>query len=134
MATLLDANVLVSLLVPEHVHHDAAESWFVDRAGPFATCPSTEGSLLRFLIREDRSASEAKAVLTAVAEDPRHEFWPDQLSYQDVSLEGVIGHRQVTDAYLAQLARARQGRLATFDHGFAELQADVAHLVPSRAS
>lgn len=133
MATLLDANVLISLLVPEHVHHDAAESWFVARDDQFATCPSTEGSLVRFLIREGRPASEAKAVLTAVADGPRHEFWPDQLSYRDVSLDGVIGHRQVTDAYLAQLARARQGRLATFDHGFAEMQADVADLVPSRA-
>jgi predicted nucleic acid-binding protein len=51
----------------------------------------------------------------------------------DVSLYGVIGHRQVTDAYLAQLARAHGGRLATFDQGFAKLQLDVAELVPITA-
>src|SRR5690349_24908213 len=30
-----------------------------------------------------------------------------------------IGRLQLTDAYLAQLARRRHGRLATFDQGFA---------------
>lgn len=37
----------------------------------------------------------------------------------------------VTDAYLAELARARDSRLATFDRGLAELHADVADLVPT---
>jgi predicted nucleic acid-binding protein len=44
---------------------------------------------------------------------------------------GVIGHRQVTDAYLAALARQRGGRLATFDAGLAQLHPDVAQLVPT---
>jgi hypothetical protein len=41
----------------------------------------------------------------------------------------VIGHRQVTDAYLAQLVRGRGGRLATFDHGLAKLHDDIAELL-----
>jgi predicted nucleic acid-binding protein len=45
-------------------------------------------------------------------------------------LRATIGHRQVTDACLAHLARARGGRLATFDHGLAKLHADIADLVP----
>jgi uncharacterized protein len=61
---------------------------------------------------------------------PRHEFWPDDAAFDSVSLTGVIGHRQVPDAYLAHLARARGGRLATFDQGLAKLHADVADLVP----
>ncbi|MGH9244712.1 MAG: hypothetical protein ACRD29_10420 [Acidimicrobiales bacterium] len=28
MTTLLDGKVLVALTVADHVHHDAAESWF----------------------------------------------------------------------------------------------------------
>jgi len=32
-------------------------------------------------------------------------------------MTGVIGHRQVTDAYLAALARHHRGQLATFDPG-----------------
>jgi uncharacterized protein len=47
-------------------------------------------------------------------------------------MRGVVGHRQVADAYLAQLARQHEGRLATLDQGVAELHDDVADLMPSR--
>jgi predicted nucleic acid-binding protein len=59
----------------------------------------------------------------------RHEFWPDSVSYTAVPLGGVLGHRQVTDAYLAHLARTYDGRLATFDRGLAKLHTDVADLL-----
>ncbi|WP_445548451.1 MULTISPECIES: hypothetical protein [unclassified Frankia] len=42
MTTLLDANVLIALIVSDHVHHDAAETWLADTAASFATCPITE--------------------------------------------------------------------------------------------
>ncbi len=42
-----------------------------------------------------------------------------------------MGHRQVTDAYLASLARAHSGRLATMDRGLAALHPDVTVLVPT---
>jgi hypothetical protein len=44
---------------------------------------------------------------------------------------GVVGHRQVTGAYLAQLARSRSGQLATLDSGLAHLHSDVALLIPT---
>lgn len=44
-------------------------------------------------------------------------------------MEKLIGHRQVTDAYLAQLARSRAGRVATFDGGLVELHGDVAEAI-----
>lgn len=40
-------------------------------------------------------------------------------------MAGVVGHRQVTDAYLAQLARARSARLATLDRGLCVAHPDV---------
>lgn len=131
MTTLLDANVLIALLVADHVHHDAAEAWFVRSESRFATCPLTEGSVMRLLIRESQSAEAARSVIRAVWGDARHEFWPDDVSYREVTVAGVIGHRQVTDAYLAHLARGRGGRLATFDQGLAKLHGDVAELVPT---
>jgi uncharacterized protein len=131
VTTLLDANVLIALVVGDHVHHDAAEAWFTGIDDKFATCPITEGSLLRLLIREGQTAENAQAILTAVRNSERHEFWPDSLSYHDVPLNGVLGHRQVTDSYLAQLARAQHGRLATFDQGLAKLHVDVAELLPT---
>ena len=130
MTTLLDANVLIALVVADHVHHNLAEDWFAGSDGNFATCPITEGSLLRLLIREGQTADSAQAVLTAVKDNERHEFWPDSIAFGDVPLHGVLGHRQVTDSYLAQLARSRGGRLATFDRGLAQLHSDIADLLP----
>lgn len=130
MTVLLDANVLIALLVDDHVHHEAAENWFVGLSGNFATCPVTQGSLIRLLVREGQSAATARAVLGETTANPRHEFWPDDVPYTDVRIQGIIGHRQVTGAYLAQLARARGARLATFDQAMATLHDDVAELVP----
>lgn len=131
MTTLLDVNALIALLVTDHVHHDAAETWFVESETHFATCPITEGSVVRLLIREGQSAATAQDMINVVSANARHEFWPDNLSYREVMLAGVIGHRQVADAYLAQLARTRGGRLATFDQGLAKLHGDVADLFPT---
>jgi uncharacterized protein len=129
VTVLLDANVLIALLVADHVHHDAAESWFVSMSEDFATCPITEGSLTRLLLREGQSASAAREILNGAAGDPRHEFWPDDIPYTEVPTQGIVGHRQVTDAYLAQLARVHGSRLATFDQALAKLHHDVAELV-----
>jgi toxin-antitoxin system PIN domain toxin len=129
VTVLLDANVLIALLVDDHVHHQAAEAWFAGGSDPIATCPITQGSLVRLLLREGQSAHTATALVSTLMAHPRHEFWPDDAAFDAVSLNGVIGHRQVTDAYLAHLARVRGGRLATFDQGLAKLHADVADLV-----
>lgn len=134
MTVLLDANVLIALVVADHIHHPAAERWLADGQDRFATCPVTEGSLVRLLIREGQLAETARLIVQAVADDERHEFWPDDISYREVEMAGVIGHRQVTDAYLAQLARARGGRLASFDQALAKLHADVVDLVPAGVS
>ena len=130
MTLLLDANVLIALVVPEHVHHGAAERWFPTTGQDFATCPMTQGSLFRLLLREGQSIATAVRVLKDLASVSGHHFWPDDLSFSDVGMSGVVGHRQVTDAYLAALARRHQGRLATFDAGLATLHADIADLVP----
>jgi hypothetical protein len=130
VTVLLDANVLIALLVEDHVHHGAAENWFVGMTGNFATCPITQGSLMRLLIREGQPISAAQEILAGATGDPRHEFWSDDIPYTDVPTQGIIGHRQVTDAYLAQLARARGSRLATFDQAMAKLHHGVAELVP----
>ncbi len=130
MTTLLDANVLIALVVADHVHHESAEEWLASTPR-FATCPITESSLVRLLIREGQTAETAQALIAEISADERHEFWRDQVSYRAVDMKGVIGHRQVTDAYLAQLAREQGGRLATFDQGMAQLHSDVVELIPT---
>ena len=86
---------------------------------------------MRTLLRGGVVARDAGTALRSVASSPRHRFWPDDLGYQDVRLDGVVGHRQVTDAYLAALARAHGGRLLTFDRGLAALHGDVTELLPT---
>lgn len=131
MTALLDANVLIALVVSEHVHHDAAAEWLSASDAGFATCPITQGSLTRFLVRTGQTAAAAREVISAVEGANRHEFWPDSVSFTDVEVGGVVGHRQVTDAYLAQLARSRKGQLATLDSGLAHLHSDIAVLIPT---
>lgn len=134
MTTLLDANVLIALTVVDHVHHEIAEDWFVGTDEAFATCPVTQGALIRFLLRSGATAAVALDVLHALAAHDAHVFWPDSVSYADLELRGVVGHRQLTDAYLAGLARARSRRLATLDRALATLHADVVLLLDAPAA
>lgn len=67
MTVLLDANVLIALVVAEHVHHDAAADWLMASDTGFATCPMTQGSLVRFLVRSGQSAAAARDVVSAVS-------------------------------------------------------------------
>jgi toxin-antitoxin system PIN domain toxin len=123
---LLDANVLIALTVTDHVHHDVAEQWFTSAGDRFATCPITQGALLRTWLRAGATSADAVAVLASVTASERHDFWADDQPFPDVDLRGVVGHRQVTDAYLAALARARNGRLVTLDRALTALHPDVA--------
>jgi hypothetical protein len=126
---LLDGNVLVALTVAEHIHHEAVATWFAGNERTFVTTPTTQGTLLRFLLRAGVDSTAAIAVLGAVTAHPRHVFWPDDAAYDLQTLRGVVGHRQVTDAYLAARARAHEGRVATLDRGLAAAHPDVAEAV-----
>jgi toxin-antitoxin system PIN domain toxin len=125
---LLDGNVLVALLAEDHVHHDSAKRWLQD-GHEFATCPITQGTLIRFLIRFGASAAVAMTTLADLAALRSHSFWPDDLAYGEVDMGRVVGHRQVTDAYLAQLARRNGARLLTLDQGLSSTHSDVAELL-----
>jgi toxin-antitoxin system PIN domain toxin len=131
---LLDANVLIALVDPDHVHHEWAADWFSQQDDQFATCPMTQGSLIRHLVRAGHTSSEIGVAVARIQALPRHELWPDDLPFTHDVIATVVGHRQVTDAYLCHLARARIGRVATFDRGLAAVHPDVAILVPSNRS
>jgi uncharacterized protein len=130
VTALLDSNVIIALLRQEHVHHSEVERWFGATTEPVATCPITQGAFLRVVLQRGESADNAVQSLRSLTTHRRHRFWADDLGYDSVRIRGVIGHRQVTDAYLAQLARERGERVATIDRGFEALHADVAELVP----
>jgi toxin-antitoxin system PIN domain toxin len=129
VSILLDGNILIALAVSGHVHAPRVRPWFANLDDTFATCPITQGSLVRFLVRQGNDMVTAGAVLASITDLPNHVFWPDHIGYREVRWQGVVGHKQVTDAYLAQLARENEGRLATFDGGLAALHRDVADLI-----
>ena len=131
---LLDVNVLIALAWPIHVHHVIAHAWF-ERVGQqsWSTCPLTQLAFVRI-------SSNAKIISTAVS--PRaaaqalgemvalagHVFWPDDLPVNDLASftsKAMVGHRQVTDAYLIELAKRHKGKVATLDAGLADLLPQV---------
>jgi uncharacterized protein len=123
---LLDGNVLYALIDEAHVHNADARRWFAGLDGDFATCPITQGTLVRLAMRlGGQSAEQALAVLQAVTANARHRYWPDALAYPQIRWHGVFAHRQVTDAYLAALARHNGGKLASFDEELVALHPDV---------
>ena len=127
---LLDANVLIALTVAEHEHHDRATAW-ASSISSFAICPVVEGALLRFLVRLGESQPTAAAVLHAVRAMRGCRFWPDDLSYADIDLTKVRGHRQLTDAYLVALVRRHpRSQLATMDEGLAQLAPKATFVLP----
>lgn len=130
-AYLLDANVLIALVLEEHEHHDRAARWAAE-VGRVALCPTVEGALVRFLVRAGERAEGVAPVLEALYASSRCEFWPEELSYAAVDLRHVQGHRQVTDAYLASVAIARGGRLATFDRALATVWPEAVELIAQR--
>lgn len=127
---LLDCNVLIALETPEHSLNARAAAWFL-KGHPFATCPITQGALFRFHLRVgvDATAESAKLLLQSISTLPRHEFWPDNLSYLDLPTARVIGHRQVAGAHLALLARSHGGTLVTMDQASAAVHPGVT-LIP----
>ncbi len=52
-----------------------------------------------------------------------HEFWTDDIPFIDAVPPSVllVGHRQVTDAYLLGLATRNEGKLVTFDRAVSAL-------------
>ena len=124
MTYLLDVNVLIALIDPQHVASEAAHAWF-ERTGrkSWATCPIVENGTIRILgnIRYSVSPGTPAAIADFLKEFrklPGHQFWQDDLSivdHADIDTSRLLTWRQVTDTYLLALAASKNGQLATFD-------------------
>lgn len=101
---LLDVNVLIALIDPQHVHYEPCHHWFQAHGGHgWATCPLTQNALLRIL---------------GNPRYPNSPGGPDALSWDSSGVfvgDGLLHHGQITGTYLLALAVHHQGRLVSFD-------------------
>ena len=127
---LLDSSVLIALGASSHELHLVVMNWMLEKQPPFATCPITQGALLRISMKAGGlSYAEGQCLLDSIVRHPKHQFIPDSIPYQDIDGNGIVGHQQITDAYLAALARSAGLKLATLDRAQAALHPDIAELV-----
>jgi toxin-antitoxin system PIN domain toxin len=121
---LLDVNVLIALLDPDHIQHDRAHHWFEDHGqAAWASCPFTQAAIPRILgnpLYPNARGTPASIMpfLRALCALPGHIFWPDDISLLDakrIDADRLLDFGQITDTYLLALAVAHNGKLATFD-------------------
>jgi toxin-antitoxin system PIN domain toxin len=127
MRALLDVNVIIALLDPDHAFHERAHDWWaVNFKRGWASCPLTENGTVRVMSNPNYSEKtrftpgDLIGRLRKFAAQSNHEFWADEISLRDEKIfatERIHGSRQVTDLYLLALATKHQGRLVTFDKG-----------------
>jgi toxin-antitoxin system PIN domain toxin len=138
MRALLDINVLIALLDPDHAFHERAHQWWAsNRKSGWSSCPLTENGTIRILSHSGYSSEECFTPgelivrLQQFADQTDHEFWADDISFRDVkifSAERIHRSRQLTDLYLLALAAKHKGKLATFDQGIALSAVPIANV------
>jgi uncharacterized protein len=120
---LLDVNVLIALLDADHIHHTRATTWLSENieAG-WASCAITQNGCVRIMSQPGYPnalpAARVAERLRAATRTPHHRFVAEALSLLDEARfdsNRLLGHRQVTDAYLLGLAVAQGFRFVTFD-------------------
>lgn len=133
MSVLLDANALIALLWPPHEHHDAMRHWFRHHAAKgWATTALTQGAFVRIVSQPafaGRSIpiNETAGLLLRNLAHPQHGLLPLDFGFDaviDACSGGLLGHRQITDAWLLTAAIRHNAQLLTFDAGLPQLLAD----------
>ena len=133
MSCLLDVNVLIALLWPPHEAHARAQRWFAQNARHgWATCAMTQAGFVRIVSnpifsRRAVSPRDALEVLSGSLQHPAHHFWTEDIGVAEALTHfgrRLLGHQQITDAYLLGLAIQKKGRLATLDASLSSLLSD----------
>lgn len=122
---LLDVNVLIALLDSDHLHHARATAWLVENiATGWASCAITQNGCVRIMSQPGYPnalpAARVAQRLREAASTAHHEFVagaPSLLDNEHFDADQLLGHRQVTNAWLLGLAVAHGLRFVTFDAG-----------------
>jgi uncharacterized protein len=120
---LLDVNALLALAWPNHQFHGAVVRRLNHRPNPkWATCLLTHLGFVRLssnpaIVGVRKTPGQALDLLTRLTVDEQHlylEKLPSLVSVEN-SFRPLLGHQQVTDAYLVAVAAANDAILLTFD-------------------
>lgn len=125
MRALLDVNVVIALLDPDHALHSAAHSWWsVNQHSGWASCAITENGAVRILSnpnyskRKRSSPADIISLLKSFTNRSDHEFWHEEISLRDEKIfmaENILSSGRITDVFLLALAAKHDGKLVTFD-------------------
>lgn len=123
---LLDLNALIALADPDHECHKAMQKWFISSGKEnWGVCPLTEAGFIRVMTNPayrpaTRTIAQSVAVLADFAVHPGYRYWGISERWAVLTAPfsaRLLGHQQVTDAYLLGLAVKEKGVLVTFDKG-----------------
>ena len=120
---LLDVNVLIALLYADHLHHARAAGWLAQNiAAGWASCAVTQNGCVRIMSQpgypNPLPTARVAERLRDATHTAHHRFIaeaPSLLDTERFDTEQLLGHRQVTDAYLLGLAVWHGLRFVTFD-------------------
>lgn len=119
---LFDVNVLVALAVDTHLFHGPAHVARSRTGAGWATTPVTESGLIRLLLNPAVTGgrftiTDAVGVVGGFRLDPSWRHLDDRTSAAEPTIDWMtaVGHRQITDFHLVDLAARHGAVLATFD-------------------
>jgi toxin-antitoxin system PIN domain toxin len=130
---LLDVNALVALAWPNHQFHQAVVSRLERRPAPrWATCALTQLGFVRLssnpaVVGVRRTPYQALDLLADLVGDDRHGYLESLPALPEAATQFrlLLGHQQVTDAYLLAVASKNDAVLLTLDQRL--VPADTAH-------
>jgi len=126
---LVDVNVILALLVRQHIHHAQARGWFEELgAAQAGICRFVQLSIVRLLGNRSLMADDAVPAFegwrltTELLQDERLELLPEPPTI-DPLLPKLIHYpssagKLVGDAYLAAFAMAASRQMITLDRDF----------------
>ena len=121
---LLDVNCILAIAWPNHQYHGLVTNWFEKLSQEeWYTCAVTELGFIRLssnpaFTKEHVTPPQAVALLNELKNCGNHRYIDrcvSPCSFDAMSSLMVQGHRQITDCYLLNLAKANNIALASLD-------------------
>lgn len=133
---LLDVNALLALAWPNHQFHTAVLARLERQPVPrWATCALTQLGFVRLssnpkIVEVRKTPAEAVALLADLTRDQQHVYLENlpALPHTANVFRHLLGHQQVTDAYLLGVAEANGATLLTLDRRMMPPGAMRAHI------